>query len=379
MKGHIMHNYRHLLSGVALASALATGAALLPAPTAVIPQGIAHETSVDGYEIETSDAMPHKYYVDKAADSAQYMGELHTFHALSQLRHVYHTAAYQQKYADYTQRTPKMNQAHQLSEDNCYIAKARLGLAMMKVEGDAAARALDLSKVGFDFNESKQALELLRQSSTELLARRDALKAQDSLDKRIALINNREKIVSDGANRLRDIIGDLEAGTPTAEISPFAVVNYDIAQGFVDCELGLSTDAACRKLNNDRDEKRYPGHPLTDHAKQLTVTVVDPLVPNTGMRPAIERDAETNQQLLELAYGALPKANHDPAPSHTPSPAPQPPTTSAQPTPDLEPDEPANPQDMGVGRIVGIVVGVIAGLIGLAAIVIAAFNHFIPR
>ncbi|AKK04839.1 hypothetical protein CMUST_02475 [Corynebacterium mustelae] len=398
------HNNRFLPLLIAAAVAVpipVVSTAVLPTTAFAQDQAGGHHDAVGGDDnYQTTDAMPHKYFYTPVADSTKYEGEVKSFLAVSQIRHLYHTAAYNQKYANYRGKSAEEAAhdavMHQRSEDNCYVAKARLSLAIMKYEGDVEARSLDLSKVGFDKAETEKAYTVLKRGGKATEAARDAARAAGADDKTIGLHNNRLRIFSDGENRLSGIIGELASGKATTEYDAFAVTDWEVKEDFVKCEYGTSDDDTCNKINEVRPDQRrhFGGHPLSNVAKNLDIAKVSPS--DDSAAAAISASGAANRAKVKAAYNfdadQAPQTDPAPKPSEpsTTAPAPKPtdPTTSAPaPKPDTstttsapapsseQPPAPGDKKPFPHAAVWGSLTAIIA----VIAAVIAGFSQFGPQ
>ncbi|MDO5098085.1 MAG: hypothetical protein Q4D85_04935 [Corynebacterium sp.] len=380
---------------------LIAAAVVIPAPVVsatVVPDialaqeapGGHHDPAGGDDNYQTTDAMPHKYFYSPVADSAKYEGEVKSFLAVSQIRHLFHTAAYNEKYANYRGKSPeeaaRIGVIHQLSEDNCYMAKARLSLSIMKYEGDAEARSLDLTKVGFDAVETEKAFAILKRGGDETEAARDAARAAGADDKTIGLHNNRLKIFSDGENRLSTVVNVLKAGKVTEEYDAFAVTDWGVGEDFVKCEYGTSDDDTCNRINEIQPDRRkhFGGHPLSNVAKSLDIAKVSPS--DNSAATAISASGTANRDKVLDSYNF--NADQAPAPDTNPAPKPNEPTTTA-PTPKPEDPTstttpaPSTEQPPGSNDKKSFphaaVWGSLAAIIAVIAAVIAGFSQFGPQ
>lgn len=84
------------------AAALATSVAL-SGLAAVTPEfsPTANLNVLATAQAQSSDSIPDIYHIQKAPDAEDYSAELHTFLRISKARHLYHSASYDQKYANY--------------------------------------------------------------------------------------------------------------------------------------------------------------------------------------------------------------------------------------------------------------------------------------
>ncbi|GAA1472182.1 hypothetical protein P4N68_11150 [Corynebacterium felinum] len=355
--------------------------------------GASHVGTPDSGHYDTVDAMPHKYYYKAAADGAAYEAELKSYLAVSQIRHLYHSAAYGWKYADYY--SPKIspeernaiNEKHQRSEDGCYTAKGRTSIALLKYEGNEEARKLDTSKIGFDIATTEKAIELLKADSARLEKERDAKKAANEIDDAtVKLYNSRMSIIGDALKRLPDVLKALKANEPVHEYDAFSVVDWGIKDGFVKCEKGESDDNTCHDLYNPNgrgERKSYKGHPLSQAAKSLTVTQGDISKSVEENKPGFVTDATANKATLLTAFGEIkPPAASQPtsAPATSSSQAPSssaPASTTSQPPSSAKPEPTPAPSDRN--KTIAIVLGVLAGLGALFGLIAVAVRQFFPQ
>lgn len=255
----------------------------------------------------TSDQMPMVYAVKKAADADAYLGEVTAFSQVASYRHAYHTATGNEKFDNYYTSTQAQRDAHLWSEQACYAAKARLALATMKMEGNADARALDLSKVGIDLAETQKALPILKAAYEEA---RSTSWNIDSTDPLANTWKSRSKMFSEGAGRLEELVDEITAGTGVREVSAFTIVDWGVNEKYLQPVL---------------EEHHVAG---TDTMK-LTVTHT---TTEAGLPATATTDGATNLALLESWHGTFPL----PAVEEAPAPAPEP---DIKPAPDKDTDK----------------------------------------
>ncbi|MDO4760792.1 MAG: hypothetical protein Q4A31_02585 [Corynebacterium sp.] len=355
--------------------------------------GASHVGTPDSGHYDTVDAMPHKYYYKAAADGAAYEAELKSYLAVSQIRHLYHSAAYGWKYADYyssaisAEERNAINEKHQRSEDGCYTAKGRTSIALLKYEGNEEARKLDISKIGFDIATTEKAIELLKADSARLEKERDELKEKGQIDEAtVKLYNSRMSIIGDALKRLPAVVKALKANQPTHEHNAFAIVDWGIPEGFVKCEKGESDDDTCHKLYNpdgSGTKKSYKGHPLSETAKKLTVSRAEISAAQEAVTAAVAADVNTNTSVLRSDFGEIkPPAASQPtsAPATSSSQAPSssaPASTTSQPPSSAKPEPTPAPSDRN--KTIAIVLGVLAGLGALFGLIAVAVRQFFPQ
>ncbi|MEL6051242.1 hypothetical protein [Corynebacterium rouxii] len=208
---------RHLpgrtAGAIALVIATATAPIALPLTSPTI--AIASEPTID--------AMVEGYYYKPAPDGDKYTNTISTFAYISKTRHMYHSAARNQHY-DAPKRTPELHEIHQRSERACFIAKARVVLALMQAEGDPQARALDISKVGIALDESRRALPLLAKS----MDNHYKLYEDDKENPDRKKIDKRAKLSLEGKSATEDIIKALESGADPYEYNAFSVIDWGV-------------------------------------------------------------------------------------------------------------------------------------------------------
>ncbi|AEQ07508.1 hypothetical protein LJU02_10150 [Corynebacterium pseudotuberculosis] len=174
---------------------------------------------------QTHDAMPGKYYIEPADDARDYLPMLKAYVSVAKLRHVYHTATGAQKFEKYP-GTQEQRTAHEESERACYVAKARVALAILQVEGDVDARALDISKVGIDLETTKKAIPLLKKVKSKYWDL--SFKESDSNRDKYA---NTHKIANDGLDRLEGIVNAETADEN--ERNAFSIADWGVEDRFV--------------------------------------------------------------------------------------------------------------------------------------------------
>lgn len=206
---------------IVAAAALTTVVALEDAP--LTPN--AHAASADFNPA-------HEVKINPTADGARYSNELKAYQLISKLRHSYHSASYDQKYDVYP-APAAIRTAADLSEWACYIAKARVALTILKMEGNEDARALDVSKVGIDSEVSATALPILSQATQE--AFRQALNDEHSAEDK-KLYQNRHKLFNDGKSRLETVVEEFANNTsPTGyEYDAFSVTDWGVAKQYLE-------------------------------------------------------------------------------------------------------------------------------------------------
>ncbi|APT91666.1 hypothetical protein CPHO_00565 [Corynebacterium phocae] len=216
--------YRFGPKAIAIAASLAVATA-----TATIPATVPVAAAVG----ETNDAMPHGLYVQPSPEGEEFWKEFKTFQTISLARHTFHTAARKARYdldaPDEYYRT--LYDVHERSEYACYIAKARMGLALLKYEGNEAAQGIDTAKVGLDLAESEKAYPLLKEAESE--AFKMALASDDSDPHRKAK-NYRHQVFQEGSGKLNDYIQILKGEDKRAllEYDPYAVIDWGIPEGW---------------------------------------------------------------------------------------------------------------------------------------------------
>ncbi|MDO4631875.1 MAG: hypothetical protein Q4A82_06295 [Corynebacterium sp.] len=184
-------------------------------------------------QAQTNDAMPHKYYYEPAADADMYNNEVNTFLTVTRLRHVYHMAAADWKYDNYP-GTQAINQAHWRSEQQCWMGKARLALALMKAEGNAEARTLDLTKVGVDKAETEKAQAILKPEAQKWAS---AVFTYNENTPNRAEKESRKKIFNEGSDALQYWLDDINASQPVFEFNAFQVIDWSVPQSYIDKQL----------------------------------------------------------------------------------------------------------------------------------------------
>ncbi|AIU33635.1 MULTISPECIES: hypothetical protein [Corynebacterium] len=174
---------------------------------------------------QTHDAMPGKYYIEPATDAQQYLPMLNSYVSVAKLRHVYHTATGEQKFEKYP-GTQAQRTAHEESERACYVAKARVTLAILQVEGDADARALDISKVGIDLETTKKAIPLLKKVKSKYwdLSFKESDPNRDKY-------SNTHKIANDGLYRLEEVVKAEKMDEN--ERNAFSIADWGVEERFV--------------------------------------------------------------------------------------------------------------------------------------------------
>ncbi|AKN78073.1 membrane protein [Corynebacterium ulcerans] len=268
---------------------------------------------------QTHDAMPGNYMINKADDGSQYLPELNSLVSVAKVRHLYHAASGDQKFEDYKKATDEMRRAHEESENACYLAKARVALAILKVEGNQQAREIDISKVGVDLTESKNALTIVK--AMEAKYRTLALNADAETPNR-AQISNTHKIANNGADGLQRVISKLESGEETYEYSAYSILDWNVQDRFI--------------------EKIKGEHHLGDGENQLTPSkVTDPKGINKDETLKVAR--ENQEKLLKKHGGSdipAPKPQEKPeTPKEDAKPAPEKPKADAE-KPKAESDKP---------------------------------------
>ncbi|MFV8382082.1 hypothetical protein [Corynebacterium hindlerae] len=179
---------------------------------------------------QTADAMPNKYFSTPADDADQYLGEVKTFQTISMLRHTYHEAARNQKY-DSWPAPETINEIHWRSEHACFAAKARLALAILKAEGDVAARQLDLAKVGVDLVESEKAVPVL---TTATAAAWELSTNAEATDEKREGKHARHTMFNEGLGELNRIVEILKDGSEPTEYDAFSIIDWGVDQKWVD-------------------------------------------------------------------------------------------------------------------------------------------------
>ena len=255
---------------IAAAAALTTVVALDDAP--LTPN--AHAAS--------SDFNPaHEVKINPAADGARYSNELKAYQLISKLRHSYHSASYDQKYDVYP-APAAIRTAADLSEWACYIAKARVALTILKMEGNQDARALDVSKVGIDSEVSAAALPILSQATQEAFAQ--AIKDDQSAEDK-KLYQNRHKLFSDGKSRLETVVEEFANNTsPTGyEYDAFSVTDWGVAKQYL--------DATQREMHLDEDD--------------LSVKVIDATQPQSITAQQAADNGNANRAIAAARFGDI--------------------------------------------------------------------------
>ncbi|MCS4535677.1 hypothetical protein [Corynebacterium sp. HS2168-gen11] len=370
---------RKTFKAVALAACITVASPLALTQTPLAFAHDHHTGAADTAHHETVDAMPHKYYYEAVADSDQYEAELKTYLAVSQVRHLYHTAAYDWYYTNiYKPGTPEqkkaMSAAKTNAEDSCFAAKARLGIAILKYEGNAEARALDISKIGFDLATTEKALELLKADEKLQYAKRDELQKEDADYSRH---NNRAKIVSDGISRLESIMKAWKDNDPVYEIGATSVVDWNIDPRWVLCEKGESDDDTCNTINENNTPKHYGGHPLSDVAKKVTVVKADPTASVESLTDAISQNAAQNAQLFATEFGAIHNStpsdneNTDAGTGNNTD------TTNTNANGGSSKDDKASNAHT-IFRLLAIVFGAVLGLLSVLGVAAEGLKHFLP-
>ncbi|BDV26898.1 membrane protein [Corynebacterium ulcerans] len=179
---------------------------------------------------QTHDAMPGNYMINKAEDSNDHISELKSLVSVAKMRHLYHAASGEQKYENYVGASPEVRRAHEESENACYLAKARVALAILKVEGDVEARTLDLSRVGIDLDESEKALPVLKKMEEKY--RKEALFAESTNPDK-SKISNTHKIATNGVDGLERVIKKLKAKEETYEFDAYSILDWNVQDRFI--------------------------------------------------------------------------------------------------------------------------------------------------
>ena len=330
---------------------------------------------------QTSDAMPTNYFYTPAADADEYRAELQAFAYVAKLRHVYHTAAGDEKYADYYNATQQMRNAHDRGQYGCYIAKARLSLAILKAEGNAEARALDLAKVGLDLDETTKAIAVLEPASKQ--AYHDAIYAETDR----ATKSNRSGVFSNGLDRLKETVAALQAGQPTYEYDPFAIIDWGVTESYVNATLndhGIDSEVrnqvVVRNLaEGDVDVAAIQAKGAENRAYLTGLFGEIKTGPRTPAEPAPTTPA---QPTSEPALTTPAQPTSEPAPTTSAQPTSEPaPTTPAQPTSEPAPTTDPKPDDKSSDNKsssnkswLKIILGIVAAL-GIGGIVAAALGH----
>ncbi|ARU46932.1 hypothetical protein [Corynebacterium silvaticum] len=259
---------------------------------------------------QTHDAMPGNYMmINKAEDGGEYVSELKSLVSVAKMRHLYHAASGEQKFENYVGASPEIRKAHEESENACYLAKARVSLAILKVEGNQQAREIDISQVGIDLAESKKALPLVK--TMEEKYRILALNADAGTPNR-AQINNTHKIANNGADGLQRVISKLESGEETYEYSAYSILDWNVQDRFI--------------------EKIKGEHHLGDEENQLTPSKV--IDPKKIDKDEILKAALENKTKLVALNGTSPAPKPQEKPekpkADTEKPAPEKPKTDAE-------------------------------------------------
>jgi|GEM_PF-6742813 hypothetical protein len=278
--------------------------------------------------------------------------ELQAFAYVAKLRHVYHTAAGDEKYDDYYNATTQMRNAHDRSQYGCYMATARLSLAILKAEGNTEARALDLAKVGLDLAETEEALEALAPAAAQ--AATDAINAET--DKQTK--SSRHGIFSNGVDRLKKTVAALKAGEPTYEYNAFAIIDWGVTPRYVEAtaqQHGIDSEVRNQVVARNLAEGDIDVATIqAKGAENLTYL--------TGLFDPIQTGPRT-------------PAEPEPAPSTS-----QEATTSQQPTSEPKPSEPAPGGDSSQSQSstapswLKVILGIVAAL-GIGGIIAAVLGH----
>ncbi|ALR34559.1 hypothetical protein [Corynebacterium pseudotuberculosis] len=227
---------------------------------------------------QTHDAMPGNYIIKKAEDGDQHLAELNSLVSVAKVRHLYHAASGEQKFEDYRNATDEMRRAHEESENACYMAKARVALAILKVEGDADARALDLGRVGIDLEESEKALPVLKEMKDKYL--KLAL-GTDSTDPDKGKISNTDKIATNGLDGLERVIKKLKEGEETYEFDAYSILDWNVQERFI--------------------ERVKSAHHMGEAEDQLTVSKLSD--PENIKKDDILKTAQENKEMLLKKHG----------------------------------------------------------------------------
>lgn len=173
---------------------------------------------------QTSDDTLSWYDSEPAADGRTYSPNVNTYQTVAQLRQIYFQAAsdWQRRSAQNGQQAPDNVMASYLrSENQAKIAKARFALALLQAEGNADARALDLSKVGIDKQETEKALAVLEPATQVAKENADA----DGAERGTV---NRSKFFADGLSAVKLLLSENTAGAQSYEFNALSVVNWEI-------------------------------------------------------------------------------------------------------------------------------------------------------
>ncbi|AKE42050.1 membrane protein [Corynebacterium kutscheri] len=311
-----MKKISHLLALPLSASLILSGTAI--ATTAV---GTAYPAIA---QAQTSDSMVHGYRINKAADSAKYEPELNALVSVARVRHVIHSASGKEKFDKYYTATEQQRFAHAEAEKACFMAKARVSLSILKMEGNDDARALDLAKVGIDLEESKKALPVLLERKTQLY--KEALEAPGPSTSHEAL-NVTSKIASEGYSRLKDFIDEQSGANPPTnhEVNAYSIVNWVVTEKYL-------TDSLTHHKTSDEDKKL-----------ERIAAAKDSFDKNK-----VEEAGEKNLTMLTTRFGEIAKPEEknphttttSPSTSSSSSQAPDPKNPDNSETP--EPSEPSN-------------------------------------
>lgn len=179
---------------------------------------------------QTHDAMPGNYMINKADDSNEHISELKSLVSVAKMRHLYHAASGEQKYENYVGASPEVRRAHEESENACYLAKARVALAILKVEGAVEARTLDLSRVGIDLDESEKALPVLKKMEEKY---RELALFTESANPDKAKISNTYKIATNGVDGLERVIKKLKAKEEAYEFDAYSILDWNVQDRFI--------------------------------------------------------------------------------------------------------------------------------------------------
>ncbi|WP_075724362.1 hypothetical protein [Corynebacterium aquilae] len=305
---------RSRLAGTIAAAALATAGIITVAPT--LP--VANAASTD---VAVREGM---FFVKPAEDAAAYQPHMNRLLQVSALRHAYHSGAFEQKYADYFNATEQQRAAAELSERQCYLAKARLSLAIMAVEGDAEARGLDIDNVGIDKSTTEQAAKILQRGREGNQALKDEFDSEGSNQVPKSL-TDRTKLFADGGGRLNDLVKEMgEPGFKNPEYSAYQVIDYGVEEAFMKMSFA---------------ENQTP-----EFARTLTVTKADPLKMDSFPAGVALAEGGLNKVALELKFPDTSAPKPPAAPAEPTQPAkPEAPAVPAEPTQPAKPAQPETP------------------------------------
>lgn len=219
-----MSRARSTIAALAAVFSLPIASLAVTAPTPAHAEPVS-STSAAQADFPIRDSF--KPYFHPAPDAAEYYPELNSLMRIFKLREIYFFAARDPFYSRKL-NNPRRTRIYEQSRAELDIAKVRVALAIMKAEGNQAARALSLEKVGTDPAESKRARDVLSDGHWEAFVLAEEVLHIDPYGwakySRFALFREAWEYFKDAQENI---------GQGAADHDPYAVIDWGVESRFL--------------------------------------------------------------------------------------------------------------------------------------------------